>query len=380
MNLVIVIGELCQRLKINQQVYDSNLLKGMLNLGIRANEMPTIKQSYECLIQNNPDSLGTTYTENQLQEERYDLKIIVPAYNVEDYIEECLNSIIDQETNFTYLIEVVNDGSQDSTEQILEKYRKYPNLNIIKQSNKGLSGARNTSLRDLSSKYVLFLDSDDYLEKGAIQNLLSKAVLTDSDIVEGGYKQFKNNGEIVHQVVHKDSFGEDAKKQLYGYPWGKLFKSELFQNLCFPEGYWFEDTIMHYILHQKSKKIATISNNVYNYRYNLSGITATSKKNNKAIDSFLITKQILSDMPLHGIEISQLIFSITLQQFVMNFRRTKRLSIDIQKSLFIQTCELVDVYFSHPFKIEDQMLTDLFIALKERDFKKYYLICSLYKN
>lgn len=380
MNPVIAIGELCQRLKINQQVYDSNLLRDTLSWGIKAKEMPSTKQSYECLIKTNPDSLGTTYTTNNLSEKKYDLKIIVPAYNVEDYIEECLDSIINQKTDYTYLIEVINDGSKDATEKILEKYHKYPNLNIIKQQNKGLSGARNTALKSLCSTYILFLDSDDYLEKGAIQNLLSKAFLTDSDIVEGGYKQFKNNGEIIHQVIHKDSFGEEARNQLYGYPWGKLFKSELFQNLCFPEGYWFEDTIMHYILHSKSQKIATIPNNVYNYRHNLSGITATSKKNKKAIDSFWITKKILGDLSLHGLEINQLISSITLQQFVMNFRRTKRLSFDIQKSIFIQTCELIDIYFLTTFKFEDQMLADLFMALKERDFKKYYVICSLYKN
>lgn len=380
MNPVIVIGELFQRLKINQQVYSSRLLKNILNLGIRADEIPSVKQSYDCLMKNTPDSLGTIYTENQLLEEKYDLKIIISAYNAEDYIEECLNSVINQETAFTYLIEVINDGSQDSTENILEGYRKYPNLNIIKQDNKGFSGARNTALKNLCSKYILFLDSDDYLEEGAIQNLLSKAFLTDSDIVEGGYKQFKNNGKVIRRIIRKESAGEEARKQLYGYPWGKAYKSELFQNLCFPEGYWFEDTIMQYIVYQKSKKITIIPDLVYNYRYNLNGITVTSKKNNKSIDSFWVTKQILNELELHRIEVDRTIFIITLQQFVMNFRRTKQLSIEIQKSLFIQTCELSDMYFLEPSKLKDQMLADLFMALKERDFKKYYLICSLYKN
>ncbi|NLM68161.1 MAG: glycosyltransferase family 2 protein [Enterococcus sp.] len=380
MKPIIIIGELCQRLKINQQVYTGDLLRNILNLGIRADVMPSAKQSYDCLMKNAPDSLGTIYTENQLLEKKYDLKIIIPAYNAEEHIEECLNSVIKQETTFTYLIEVINDGSQDSTEDILEGYRKYPNLNIIKQDNKGFSGSRNTALKNLCSKYILFLDSDDYLEKDAIQNLLSKAFLNDSDIVEGGYKQFKNNGEVIRRIIRKESVGEEARKQLYGYPWGKVYKSELFQNLCFPEGYWFEDTIMQYTVYPKSKKITIIPDLVYNYRYNLNGITVTSKKNNKSIDSFWVTKQILNELELDKIEMDQTTFIITLQQFVMNFRRTKQLSIEIQKSLFIQTCELVDIYFLQSFKLEDQMLTDLFEALKERNFKEYYLICSLYKS
>lgn len=121
---------------------------------------------------------------------QYDLQIIVPAYNVEKYIKECLDSVLSQDTSFSYIVKVINDGSTDGTLKILESYQKDNRIEIICQKNKGLSGARNTGLKEINARYLMFLDSDDKLAPGAIEAFMKMAQETDADIVEGAYLKF----------------------------------------------------------------------------------------------------------------------------------------------------------------------------------------------
>lgn len=102
---------------------------------------------------------------------QYDLQIIIPAYNAEKYIEKCLNSILSQKTQYTYVITVINDGSTDETLQILSKYLDDEHIDIISQSNKGFSGARNCGLKNLVGHYLMFVDSDDWICEDAIEKL-----------------------------------------------------------------------------------------------------------------------------------------------------------------------------------------------------------------
>lgn len=108
------------------------------------------------------------------QEERKDmlLSIVVPAYNVQDYIKQCIDSCIDKLYENQYEIIVINDGSTDGTEDILKQYLPIKNFLYLKKENGGVSSARNIGLKNASGKYVFFLDSDDYLEKDSIRILL----------------------------------------------------------------------------------------------------------------------------------------------------------------------------------------------------------------
>lgn len=102
----------------------------------------------------------------------YKLSIIIPIYNVEAYLPQCLDSIL-VDNQFTGEVICVNDGSTDGSLHILEEYvTKYPNIQIITQPNGGLSAARNTGIRNATREYVLFLDSDDYLLPNVIDNVL----------------------------------------------------------------------------------------------------------------------------------------------------------------------------------------------------------------
>ena len=114
-----------------------------------------------------------------------DVEVIVPCYNVERYVCQCLDSIISQQTHYSFFITIVNDGSTDSTRSHLAKYEHLTNVRVIDQSNTGLSGARNAGIRQAHGRYLLFVDSDDVLVPGAIDSLMRMAEKTIADIVDG---------------------------------------------------------------------------------------------------------------------------------------------------------------------------------------------------
>ena len=109
------------------------------------------------------------FSQNNTIKPTVDLQIIVPIYNVKEYLDDCICSLLNQKTEFTYRIVAVNDGSTDGSELILQKYRNHSSITIIQQQNSGLSKARNTALQLISGKYVMFVDSDDFLPDNGIE-------------------------------------------------------------------------------------------------------------------------------------------------------------------------------------------------------------------
>ena len=140
------------------------------------------------------------------QKQKITMSVIVPVYNAEKYIKRCLDSIIHQ--NGSYEIVVIDDGSTDSTPKILEEYtKKHSNIKLITQKNKGVSSARNEGLKASTSKYITFVDADDWLEPNAFDIAL-KALRKDSpDILLTGYYDVYDR-EWVKNVRGED----DAKK------------------------------------------------------------------------------------------------------------------------------------------------------------------------
>ncbi|WP_346207846.1 glycosyltransferase family 2 protein [Caldifermentibacillus hisashii] len=340
------------------------------------NELLIKDKARELLTTLSPKPEGTSYTTNRILDEKVDLKIIVPAYNVEVYIDECLGSIFSQKTDYTFSVVVINDGSTDNTRKILNKYERINNLQIIDQPNKGFSGARNRGLKEIDSKYIMFVDSDDKLEQNAIQSLLKTAFENDADIVEGGYYNFGEKG-VISKNVHSDNKNINPIGNLRGFPWGKVIRSSLFANLKFPEGFWYEDTIFSYLIYPQCKNASTISDIVYWYRYNPKGISVTSVKNNKCIDTYWILEQMLEDMEKLNIKKSQETYEMTLFQIHMNFKRTKYMDEAIQKSLFVLSANLLQTQFKN-FYTQNNFYKKLEQALRKNDFKEYFSFCILF--
>ncbi len=232
-----------------------------------------------------PDSHGSIDADNKITPD-YDLHIIIPCYNVEKYIVDCLQSVFSQKTKFSYFVTIINDGSTDSTLQLIENYiyslpqEKTKYIQVINQNNKGFSGARNAGLKHILGKYIMFVDSDDKLTPNAIEDLLEYAFAYDSIIVEGGCNTINVNNKVIQTHI-------PIKEKHFGQPWAKVFKNICFKYLKFPDGYLFEDSIMACCLFSQYK-VDNIKNIVYQYRINPNSITRTHKKLKKSIDVFYL--------------------------------------------------------------------------------------------
>ena len=301
---------------------------------------------------------------------RFDLQIIVPAYNEEAYIAACMDSILRQKAHYRVLVTVVDDGSADATPRILDKYAKEPSVRVIHQENKGFSGARNAALREICAPYLMFVDGDDMLAEGALDVLLEEAFAADADIVEGSFSAFDAAGRTT-RLQHKRNKNA-AAADLFGYLCGKVFRSELFARVCFPENYWFEDTICVYLLHPRAKRIVTTDALVYLYRRHEASISFTHKNSLKTLDALYVTQSVLRDAKELGIKADRKLYDAFLTDVKVNLSRFVSLDENIHKDAFVVTCALRRAYFPD-LKTNDGELRALERALDAGDYGSYRL-------
>lgn len=300
--------------------------------------------------------------------EKYDLHIIIPVFNGERYIQKCLESIVTQRTDYSIFITVVDDGSTDGTAYILKSFSlKYDNVEIITQVNAGHSGARNSGLRRLYGRYLMFVDSDDELVDNAVQTLMSKAEQTGEDIIGGGYYTIAETGELLSTYIPSDS------KQ-HGFPWGKIYKSYLFERIEFPMNYWFEDTVIGMIILPLSNSQANIKNPVYRYRINSQGITSTAAGQPKVLDSIYITQRLLNDREKLGIKMMPDFYDSLLFQIRMNQWRAWTLrNRAIDKALFNVSSKLIENY--PEYYTSNRHLQLLEWSLRNQSFIFFLMAC-----
>lgn len=324
-----------------------------------------------------PDKGGSSLCECNIikKNPKYDVQIIVPVYNVEKYLNECLDSIFNQKTQYSFLVVAVNDGSCDNSQEILAEYGNYPNLKIINQENKGLSGARNAGLKEIDAEYVMFVDSDDFLCDGALDGLIQCAKRSGADIVQGNYSYYWDEG-----VVKKGCFlknGECSPQSLFGFACGKLYKACLWENFQFPEKYWFEDSINRLLLFNVAKNAFVTDVNVFMYRQNPNGISSSSTGNKKSLDTVWVTKRLIEDYMKLNLPMTEKVCEAFLKQFMYNYSRILPLdSMKINYAVF----ELYKDIFKSIEKDLSNYSNSIKIAynsLKNNDFKKF-LLCSIF--
>lgn len=341
--------------------------------------LPTIPESNKIVINNSRTHVKPKCTYKFVNHKIiYDLQIIIPVYNSEKYISECLNSILRQNTDYNFSIILINDGSTDNTVNILNKYKYNPLIKIVNQPNLGRSDARNTGLHYVNSKYTMFVDSDDKLAPRAIQNLLDCAIKNHSDMLFGGYYVFKNNGHLIKKMIYKNHSNLMLKSSddVNGFLWGKVFKSSLFNFVRFPSGYEFEDTILAFLIYPKCHIISSIDYVVYLYRDNPSSISNNFYKNNVSVDSFLITDLILKLLPRYTINIDQYIYNTFLAQVKMNCLRNIYDKMSVQKSIFVLTCDIYNRCFSS-FHTNIRYYKPLEESLLRKNYNNYILFCIM---
>lgn len=178
------------------------------------------------------------------------VSVIVPIYNVEKYLEKCINSLLSQTLEDIQII-LVNDGSKDNSGNIAKEYEKNNKDRVIyvEKENGGLSDARNYGLKYATGDFIAFLDSDDYIEKNAYEEMYNKAIEENADYVECDFIwEFPNKIRVDKQYPYKN------KKEMLSFvrvvAWNKLIKRQLItdNNLEFPKGLRYEDVEFTYKL------------------------------------------------------------------------------------------------------------------------------------
>mgnify|MGYP002625390860 CR=1 FL=1 len=214
------------------------------------------------------------------------ISIILPIYNVESYLRQCLDSLFSQfDASFMEVI-LVNDGSTDMSLDICKEYkRRYPEVIIINKENGGLSDARNAGLEAATGEYCYFLDSDDWLAPNAIKSLYDFAIEKECEVVQGGFYYaydthllYDNrwiNENIQPFVLSKVEAMKELLKQQYvkNFAWGKVYKTEIVKKHLFKKGAYFEDSFWQHLIIHEVNQYGVIPTPLYYYRQRSSGIS-----------------------------------------------------------------------------------------------------------
>ena len=219
------------------------------------------------------------------------ITVIVPVYNVENYLNKCLDSIITQTYKNIEII-VVNDGSTDASGEICKEFAEIDHRIIyIEQENAGLSAVRNTGLEIMSGDYVTFVDSDDWIEQDYLETLYKKIVEYQADIAVGNYYSFNESEGMFYFHILGDSYYEKVYdnvsifENLYDSQemksfalisaWGKLYKAGLFEQLRFDIGKLGEDGYLNQKIYLLAEKIVYIHKGIYSYRIRNNSLSRT---------------------------------------------------------------------------------------------------------
>lgn len=212
-----------------------------------------------------------------------DISVIVPAYKVEPYLRQCVDSILNQTyTDFELIL--VDDGSPDNCGQICDEYaEKYPQITALHRENGGLSAARNTGIRWISknsqSEYMTFVDSDDWLHPQFLEALHNAVQQETCAVAVSGFDRPRDRVQKFEPYDGSAVFYDDPEDFMlehiwnFNYAWGKLYRRDLFRDLLYPEGKNFEDVFTTYRTLFSGGRIAFIDAPLYYYFFNDSGIT-----------------------------------------------------------------------------------------------------------
>jgi len=217
------------------------------------------------------------------------ISIIVPIYNTAKYLDTCVETLVSQSYDELEII-LVDDGSSDESPAMCDKWAIRDNrIKVIHKSNGGLSDARNCGLRKAEGDYIIFIDSDDWIDIDMMKILLSTAIKYEADIVNCQFVEEKNRNvsaelppryPLMEATASEGIFLLIKDKIVTNHVWRNLFKKEVLQDIEFPKGKNFEDIhIMHEIFF-KSKKIVFIGDVLYHYFANPAGIVRTKNDKN----------------------------------------------------------------------------------------------------
>lgn len=286
--------------------------------------------------------------------------VIIPVYNDEIYIKECLDSLKKQ-TFKNFEIICINDGSTDGTQRVLESYAlNFPKFKIINQKNKCLSIARNNGLKEAIGEYIYFVDSDDILKENALEVAWNKCKEFNLDVLFFSFENFSNSEAMICRYAHMiDSLKRkccyaqrpcsgqnmlvefNENNEYYVTVWAQIARKEFLKKnkIQFYPGILFEDNLYTMQVLLKSEKVMCINDILYEKRIRENSIV-TRKENAENIKGFLITViemlKIQKEIRYECQSVEQVVFSIIEKNMIQVKKRYERLEQDERQKLKIK--------------------------------------------
>ncbi|MCC4346850.1 glycosyltransferase family 2 protein [Limosilactobacillus reuteri] len=207
------------------------------------------------------------------------VSIIVPIYNVQNWLQRCLNSILKQ-SFIDFEVLLIDDGSSDGSDIICKRFVKIDQrFKYFRKENGGLSDARNYGIENASGSYLIFIDSDDYIDGDFVRKLYSEIINTNAEVAICGFYRVKENGEKIDEIklqnvknniitgkeAIKISFDDKNKGWALACAWNKIYKRELFDSIRFEKGRYYEDGLIFPFLFINLKRVTIIHTPLYYY-------------------------------------------------------------------------------------------------------------------
>lgn len=320
------------------------------------------------------------------------VSVIVPIYNCEKYISKCLESILKQ-SYINIEIIIINDGSTDESEKIINKYKdKDDRILYYNQENRGPSATRNVGIEISKGCYIVFVDSDDTLEENYIESLITTAINLECDIATCGYKDVSKYGLIQlndfwngKSLVEKNEFITNIFKGLGGTLWGKIFKRDIIikQNIRMsPDIFLCEDMVfvLEYTMH--CNKYGSIKESLYNYN-RLNENSISTKVNISSYNNLIVViRKIEEILTLYSFEtdyvdsilskrIQSLLTSFIIMQHAKQFNYSNKDKINNLEILFKS-----DYFKRYKNSLSSKLLKEklliLLIKKNKKEFLNYY--------
>lgn len=297
------------------------------------------------------------------------ISLIIPVYNVENYLIQCMDSVIHQTILFDEVI-IVNDGSTDQSLGICEKYAsKYQYFKLINQENQGLSSARNQGIYEASGEYVMFLDSDDYLRldtvkilKDKLQKIQYDAIFFDANIYCDESMLNNKTNDYDRSLAGLDGIVMDGEEYFAKcYPENyivnvgmAIYRTQLIRekDILFPEGLYYEDNYFTFVFLEYAKSVIHISEKLHCRRYRTGSITLSEYSEKKLLDQIqiglLIWGEILKRKDKLSLKRTELLLNYVSDYYYMVLNRyghCKTSGVPLRKKMKIDINIIADRYF-----------------------------------
>lgn len=295
------------------------------------------------------------------------ISVIVPMYNVAPYVRKCLDSLRGQTMKEIEVI-CVDDGSTDGSGEIAEKYKSngWPRFSVIHTENRGLSAARNRGIDEAKAEWVMFVDSDDWVELDFCEIPYKTVVENEADMVI-----FRaNENKIIHKVLPTGVVdAETAVRYGDGYAWNKLYNIKLFDDIKYPVGKVYEDLAVTHKLIFAAQRIISIPNVLLHHIYRKGSLSQSKAAKNKR-EGFISALQRTRDLEAYGCD--KATYISTLVSYALGFLARSDQNED---PVFLQAEQVLDSIRELPSDLSWQK--KIMLSVWKIDNRLFHFICRI---